>query len=119
MKNKEISNIAWGMLGGMALLVDATQFVLEWLLIGFVINPIINFYMTMGLNMYWYMKGQKIASPKKALGSSVAFIGEMVPVVAQLPLWTGYIVYNFILYRKDKLIKNIAGGSKDKPIENK
>ncbi|MES3005026.1 MAG: hypothetical protein V4690_02860 [Patescibacteria group bacterium] len=116
MKKGEISKIAWIMLGCIAVLADATQFLLEWLIIGLAVNPIINIYMMMGLNMYWHMKGQKIVSPKKALGSSAAFLGEMIPVVAELPLWTGYIIYNFVLYQKDELIKKtLSGPEKEAP----
>jgi len=107
MDNKKISNLSWGILIGISVLVDGTQVFLEWLLIGFVLNPIINIFMSMSLALYFYMNGQSLINPKRAVGMAGALIGEMVPIVAELPLWTAYVVYNMFLTKAEDLKKNI------------
>ncbi len=115
----KISNIEWGLLVGVALTIDAIQILLEWMIIGFFINPFIDIFVTLSFGLFFHLKGESLANPKRLLAILGTFIGELIPVVAELPLWSLYVVYMWSMSKSDKILKNIPGGGVIDSIKKK
>lgn len=92
-------------------MIDLTQMVLEWLIIGFILNPFIDIFVGMSLALYLQLRGQSLASPKRLFGLLGTFFGEMIPVVAELPLWTLDGIFNMVISKSDKILGQITGGN--------
>ncbi|PIR41939.1 MAG: hypothetical protein COV30_00965 [Candidatus Yanofskybacteria bacterium CG10_big_fil_rev_8_21_14_0_10_37_15] len=112
--NKEeskISNTEWRLVIGALLMIGLIQIVLEWLIIGLFINPFIDIFVGMSLALYLQLRGQSMASPKRLFGLLGTFFGEMMPVVAELPLWTLDGIFNMMISKSDKILGQIPGGN--------
>ena len=111
-KKSKISNTEWGIVIGALFVIDLTQILLEWLVIGLLINPFIDIVVGMSLAFYLQMRGQSLANPKRVIGLIATFFGEQIPGVDAigLPLWTLDGVYNFLLSKSEKIIEQIPGG---------
>jgi len=107
----KISNTEWGLFIGALLMVDGVQILLEWMIIGLVINPYIDIFLTMAIPFYLHMRGENMADPKRIVGLAASFFGELIPVVDEFPLWSAYGVYLFFLSRSNKILKEIPGAS--------
>ena len=94
-----ISNTEWGLVIGVLLIIDIIQIVLTLLAIGLVVNRIIDVIVGMTFAFYLHIRGEKLQDPKRLLGFLAAFLGEMIPVVDSLPLWSADGVYNYFLAR--------------------
>jgi hypothetical protein len=86
-KQQQLSNITWGFLIGTAVVIDATQVVLDWLIIGLVANRYIDIVVGMGLSFALWILGVKM-NKKKIISIVTAFFLEMAPLLDALPLWT-------------------------------
>jgi len=92
-------------------MIGLIQIVLEWLIIGLFINPFIDIFVGMSLALYLQLRGQSMASPKRLFGLLGTFFGEMMPVVAELPLWTLDGIFNMMISKSDKILGQIPGGN--------
>ena len=107
----KISNVEWGLVIGALFTIDATQILLEWLVIGVFINPFIDIFVGMSFAFYLQLRGQSLASPKRLFALIGTFVGEMIPVVDELPLWGLDGIFNMVISKSDKILGQIPGGA--------
>ncbi len=112
----KISNMEWGLVIAALFTVDAIQIVIEWLLIwvagvSVVINFCIDLFVGMSLAFYLQWRGESMANPKRLFGLIGTMGLEMIPGVDELPLWGLDGIYNMIISKSDKIVKNIPGAS--------
>ena len=108
-QTSKISNIEWGLVIGALLTVDLGQIVLEWLVIGLILNPFIDIFVGMSLALYLQLRGQSLASPKRLFGLIGTFVGELIPVVDELPLWCLDGIFNMVISKSDTIMSKIPG----------
>lgn len=90
------------MLIAVALFIDAIQAILNFLLIGIVINPFIDVIMWMVFGLWFGHVGIK---RQASLG--MAAVAEFIPIVNSLPIWTGYMIF---LIASSKWKSAVQGG---------
>jgi len=83
----KISNVEWGLVIGAVVVVDAVQFFLDAFAIGILANRFIDIVVGMALAFYFWARGVKM-NAKKVLSLIASFVGEEIPVLDTLPLWT-------------------------------
>lgn len=109
-----ISNTEWGLVIGALALVDLAQIVLDIFAIGLVTNRLIDILIGGFLVLYTKLRCKNIGFGKTIMRTALTFIGEEIPVVDALPLWTLDGIYTMTLERageKAKLIEtNVPGG---------
>ena len=108
-EESKISNTEWSLVIGALLMIDLAQMVLEWLVIGLVINPFIDIFVGMSLALYLQLRGQSLANPKRLFGLIGTFVGELIPLVDELPLWCLDGVFNMLLSKSDKILEKVPG----------
>ena len=101
----KISNTEWGLVIGAAVMIDLIQVGLEWLVIGLAINPFIDIFVGMTLAFYFWVRGVKM-DEKKILALLGAFLGEMLPIIDEFPLWTGDVLATMVLDKADKILRS-------------
>ncbi len=106
----KISNTEWGLVIGALLVVDIVNILIEWASSwwgpGLVIIPLIDLFTGMSFALYLQLRGQSLANPKRLMGLLVTFVGEVVPVVDELPFWCLDGVYNFFLAKGEATFEN-------------
>jgi hypothetical protein len=107
---KNISNVEWGMVIGALIFIDIIQLILDLFGIGLGVNTVIDIGVGMALGFYLQLRGQKPFSKKRIKGFLGAFIGELIPGLNALPLWTLDGFYLFAVYKKEKLLAYMPGG---------
>ena len=110
MNESKISNVEWGLVIGALLTIDLVQLLLEWLVIGLVLNPFIDIFVGMSFALYLQLRGQSLANPKRLLGLIGSFVGELIPVVDELPLWGLDGIFNMLISKSDKILAQVPGG---------
>ena len=83
----------------MALLVDGTQGFLSWILVGFFVNPIIDVCVAMMFGIWFSHHGVSMMSAKNIAPFLGTIVGEFLPFISALPLWTFYIIFALIRNR--------------------
>ncbi len=101
----DISNTEWGLLIGATAMVDLIQLILNFFAVGVFINRFLNILMGMSLGFYFWARGMPFTS-KKVAGMIGSFVGEMIPVIDSLPLWTMNVVYTML---SDKIPIDLPG----------
>lgn len=87
-----ISNFEWGFVVGIMLMIDIVEFVIDFFVVGAIINRFVDFLCAGGL--IFYVKIRRAYMDTRAWTSiGGAFVGEMIPVVDALPLWTLDAIY--------------------------
>ena len=109
MNEPHISNIEWGLVIGALLAIDLVQFVLDILVVGAIVNTFIDIGVGLCFGFYLRLRGLKFGR-KRLLGFLGTFVAELIPVVNALPLWFADGIYNFALYKSDKLLAVVPGG---------
>lgn len=109
-QKSKISNVEWGLFIGALVVVDLAQIVLEWILIGFLLNPLIDIFVGMAIPFYLHIRGENIADSKRIFGFIGTFFGEMIPGVDELPLWTLDGIYNMFLSKSEAVLEQVPGG---------
>jgi hypothetical protein len=99
----KISNTEWGLLIGALAVIDGIQFCLDWLAVGVIINRFIDLIVGMALPFYLYLRGVKLTA-KKAISMACAFVGEIIPVVDALPLWTADAILLMTIEKAEKAL---------------
>ena len=108
----KISTVEWGLVIGALFAVDITQVLLEWLIIGLAINWIIDIFVGMSFALYLHLRGQSLTSPKRLFSLIGTFVGEMIPVVDELPLWGLDGIFNMVISKSDEILKQVPGANK-------
>ncbi len=83
----KIGNLEWGLVIGAVAIVDAVQLFLNVFAIGVLANRFIDIVVGMALAFYFWIRGIKM-NAKKVLSLIASFVGEEIPVLDTLPLWT-------------------------------
>ena len=83
----KISNVEWGLVIGAVVVVDAIQLFLNAFAIGILVNRFIDIVVGMALALYFWAREVKM-NAKKVLSLIASFVGEEIPVLDTLPLWT-------------------------------
>jgi hypothetical protein len=105
-KKSKISNTEWGLVIAALVMVDLTQMVLEWFIIGLALNPvIIDPFIGMSFAFYLYIRGEKMTDTKHVLGWFGTYIMELIPGVDELPLWSLYGIYVMLLSKSQNILK--------------
>ena len=87
-----ISNFEWGFVLGIYITIDVVEFVIDFFVIGAIINRFIDFICAGVLILY--VKLRRAYMDTRAWGSiGAAFVGEMIPVIDALPLWSLDVAY--------------------------
>lgn len=111
----KISNIEWVLVICVLFAFDIIQIIIEWLLgwivIGEVINFILDVFVGMCFGMYLQLRGESLANPKRLAGLVGTMFFEMVPLVQELPLWGLDGIFNMVISKSDKILSTIPGGN--------
>ncbi len=105
-----ISKTEWKILVGLAVIVDGIQIILDFFGIGIIVNRFIDVAVGIALPLYLQTQGVSMANPKRLLGMLGAFVGEMIPVVDSLPLWTADVLFTWSTVKAEELIAKAPGG---------
>lgn len=87
-KTEKISFLATALIVGLGLLADIIQAILLALAIGSVVNTIIAIVVNILFITMFVMYGIPVINPKKILRRAVFFLGEFIPILNSLPLYT-------------------------------
>lgn len=97
---------------GLALIFDGFKALLDLItfgLIGWAINPFINFWATLTFWFWFTYLGVSFMKSGKMLGAKIASLGlpsliGLLPFIGDLPLWTSGVIMNIsIVYAEDML----------------
>ena len=94
----EISSIEWWLVVGVLWFVDGIQILLDFLLIGFIFNRIVDIVVAFALGFYLLLRGQM--DWKGFLALVVVIFGEEVPGIDALPFWGGDGLFYMWRYKK-------------------
>jgi hypothetical protein len=98
------------MLVGLFVIIDIIQIILDFFAIGLVINRFIDVAIGVGLPLFLRTQGVKLANPKRLLAMIGAFVGEMIPGVDALPLWTADILFTWSTVKAEEALAKVPGG---------
>jgi hypothetical protein len=90
---------------------DLSQAFLEWILIGIVINPILDIGVGFLFHRIFKSKGVNFKGTIALVFFGLAFL-EFVPVVAEFPLWTIDIIAVIIMTKAEDRLSSKVGSSK-------
>ncbi len=87
-----------------AVFIDVLQAILTFLLIGIVLNPAIDILASLVFSMLLASHGGGLFK-RRAISMIFTAIGEFIPVVNALPLWTAFAFYTVFMDRARTTIK--------------
>ena len=87
------------MMIAVAFIFDAVGALLDLLLLGAFMSPVIDFVAAMVFGMWFSANGVSLMSHKRFLGFAATIVVEFFPFINSLPAWTGFIVYSIIKNR--------------------
>lgn len=109
-RQERISNATAVFMVATALLFDGTQAFLEWILIGFAVNWLINILAWLTFFVWFKFKGVSFMNLKRSVIFNGGFFLELIPLVAELPLWTATIIIMIIMVKlEDRIGKKLMG----------
>lgn len=97
--NEQHSTVSTGtafMMGFIAVIIDGVQALLNFLLIGVIINPFINIVAAMMYGIWFSHHNMSVMSTKTAMPFFATILGEFVPLINTLPMWSGFIVFAMV-----------------------
>jgi len=105
----KISKTEWGLIIGLAVVVDVVQIVLDLIgQVGVVINRFIDVFYGLCWGFYLQMRGQSLANPKRLISMIATFVGEEIPDVDAFPFWTADAIYMYLLYKANEKLEETA-----------
>ncbi len=81
-----------------AVLIDLLQALLTFLIIGVVVNPLLNILVGITFSLMLATHGGGIVR-KRAISMVLTTLGEFFPVINALPLWTAFALYTVFVDR--------------------
>jgi hypothetical protein len=105
-KGSKISNTEWGLVIGALMWVDLIQFFLDGFAIGIIANRFIDIVVGMSLAFYFWIRKVKM-DQKKVLTLIGSFIGEEIPGLDALPLWSADGIVTMMWDKADKNLPNL------------
>lgn len=111
-QRERIGNITAVFMVVTALLFDGVQAFLEWILIGFAVNWLVNILAWLTFFVWFKFKGVSFMNLKRAAIFNGGFFLELIPLVAELPLWTATIITMAIMVKlEDKIGKKLMSAT--------
>lgn len=104
-----LTKTKWKMLVGLFVIIDLIQIILDLFAIGAVVNRFIDIAVGVGLPLFLRTQGVKLANPKRMLAMLGAFVGEMIPGVDALPLWTLDVLYTWSTVKAEEALAKVPG----------
>jgi len=107
-KTEPISNLGWFFLFSFVVVVDIAQIVLDLAFgAGVLVNRIIDVGVAFALLLIFHLKDVPLTQAQyMSIGS--AFIGEQIPVLDALPMWTFDIFYIFVNLKKEEISEKMG-----------
>ncbi len=105
-----LTKTKWKMLVGLFVIIDILQIILDFFAIGVVVNRFIDIAIGVGLPLFLRTQGVKLANPKRMLAMLGAFVGEMIPGVDALPLWTADVLFTWSTVKAEEALAKVPGG---------
>lgn len=111
--NSRIGKIEWIVIFTAAITVDVVQIILDVFAVGVIINRIISIAFGAILNLYFLLRGVKMGNSKIIMAIITSIIGEVIPVVDALPLWTREVFVVWSTTNAEKVIAKVpvVGGA--------
>ncbi len=81
-----------------ALMVDGLQALLTLLVVGIIINPLLNILVGITFTIMLSSHGGGLIR-RRAISMTLTTIGEFIPVVNALPVWTAFALYTVFMDR--------------------
>lgn len=91
-----------------ALLYDAVQAFLDFILIGLVVNWILDVWAWLTFFIWFKLKGVSFTNPKRAISLNGGFIAELIPAVNALPIWTAAVIIMVITVKTEDKLASIS-----------
>lgn len=104
-----LTKTKWRMLVGLAVVIDLLQIILDFFAIGLAVNRFIDITVGVALPFFLRTQGVKLANPKRLLALLATFIGEMIPVVDTLPLWTLDVWFTWSTVKTEEALAKVPG----------
>lgn len=97
-----------------ALIYDGFQALVDLItlgLLGWIINPLINFWSFMTFTFWFYLKGIRFVKPGKALTVGATTIIEFLPFLSDLPTWTAAVTVILAQTYAEDIVRQISPDS--------
>lgn len=98
----------WILLGSVTAFIDLIQFILDFFVIGAVVNRIIEVIVGFSLLFYFQIRGVSMFNPKRAAAFLATLVGETIPVVDALPLWTFDVYVTYLTTKGEEVLMEKA-----------
>jgi hypothetical protein len=105
---QRINNVTAGLMIITALAYDAVQAFLDWILIGLVVNWILDIWAWLTFFIWFKLRGVSFANPKRAISLNGGFIAELIPAVNALPIWTAAVIIMVITVKTEDKLASIS-----------
>ncbi len=91
-----------------ALLYDAAQAFLDLILIGLVVNWILDIWAWLTFFIWFKLRGVSFTNPKRAISFNGGFIAELIPAINALPIWTAVVIILVITVKTEDKLASIS-----------
>ncbi len=105
---QRINNVTAIFMIAVALLYDAVQAFLDFILIGLAINWILDIWAWLTFFIWFKLKGVSFTNPKRAVSLNGGFILELIPAVNALPIWTAAVIILIITVKTEDKLASIS-----------
>ncbi len=93
------------MLIALALMIDGLQALLTILIIGVVINPLLNILVSIAFALMLGTHGGGLVK-RRAISMTTTAIAEFMPIINALPVWTFFTIYTVFMDRLKHVVSN-------------
>lgn len=100
--NSKIGTFEWIIVLVIAILVDLAQIGLDFFAIGVAANRIIDAIFLVCFNAYLWFRGVSLIDWRKLLIQAATFVGEEIPIIDALPLWSLDVIVMWIMVVGEK-----------------
>ena len=94
--------------------IDLVQILLTFLLVGAVLNPLLDL---VAMGLFWimlYHHGQKVLS-RRAMSMGTSFVLELIPVLDAIPVWTFFAIYTVVKDHMEHMDENMEDDPDNNP----
>jgi hypothetical protein len=95
------------------IMIDLVQLLLTFLMVGFVLNPVLDLF---AMGVFWimlYHHGQKVLS-RRGMSFGFSALIELIPGLDAIPVWTVFAIYTVVKDHSEAL----SEGMEDDPDNN-
>lgn len=109
-EKSKISYTEWFLVISALFMVDLVQLVLDFFVIGVILNRFIDIFVGMAWALYLQLRGESLADIKRLIGLLTTFVAEEVPGLDALPFWGLDGLYTMSISKGKGNLKKIPGG---------